>query len=102
MTWSVFKPTSQGITCGTEAVGNSGAKSIEPAIDPAVELARCFLRLANLRHAFGRAYLTSAGTSTLFALFHQLLKRDGLLVVDDVIPPEIVAAVNAWTLVRSS
>ena len=32
----------------TEAVPSSGPKFVEPAVDPAVDLARCFLRLANL------------------------------------------------------
>src|SRR5208282_2310643 len=40
--------TSHGITNGTEAVPNSGPKSGELAIDPTADLARCFLRLANL------------------------------------------------------
>jgi hypothetical protein len=39
---------SHSITNGTETVGNSGPKSIEPTIDPTADLARCFLRLANL------------------------------------------------------
>jgi hypothetical protein len=39
---------SHSITNGTETVGNSGPKSIEPPIDPTADLARCFLRLANL------------------------------------------------------
>ena len=37
-------PTSHGITNETEAVPSSGPKSVDPATD----LARCFLRLANL------------------------------------------------------
>ena len=43
-----FDLTSHGMTNGTDAVGNSRAKSIEPAVDPTADLARCFLRLANL------------------------------------------------------
>ena len=43
-----FDPTSHGMTNGTEAVPNSGPKSVEPVVDPAADLARCFLRLANL------------------------------------------------------
>ena len=43
-----FHPTSHGITNGTEGVPNSGPKSVEPAVDPNADLARCFLRLANL------------------------------------------------------
>lgn len=45
-------------------------------------------------------YLTAAGASALFALFHQLLKPDGLLVVSDVIQPEVSAAIDAWALLR--
>ena len=43
-----FDSASHSITNGTETVGNPGPKSIEPAIDPTADLARCFLRLANL------------------------------------------------------
>ena len=45
-------------------------------------------------------YLTAAGTGALFALFHRLLKPGGLLVVSDVISPEVVAATDAWALLR--
>jgi len=45
-------------------------------------------------------YLTAAGTGALFALFHRLLKPDGLLVVSDVIRPEVVAATDPWALLR--
>jgi len=45
-------------------------------------------------------YLTTAGTGALFALFHGLLKPDGLLVVSDVISPKAVAAIDAWALLR--
>ena len=41
-------PASHGITNGTEILSNSGPKSVEPGADPAADLARCFLRLANL------------------------------------------------------
>ena len=37
-----FHPTSHGITNGTEGVPNSGPKSVEPAVDPNADLARCF------------------------------------------------------------
>ena len=43
-----FDLASHSIANGTETVGNSGPKSIEPPIDPTADLARCFLRLANL------------------------------------------------------
>jgi hypothetical protein len=41
-------PASHGIANGTEAVSGLEPKSGESAIDPAAQLARCFLRLANL------------------------------------------------------
>ena len=41
-------PASHGITNGTEILSSSGPKSVEPGADPAADLARCFLRLANL------------------------------------------------------
>ncbi len=45
-------------------------------------------------------YLTATGTGALFALFHRLLKSGGLLVVGDVIPPEVPAATDAAALLR--
>jgi hypothetical protein len=39
---------SHGITNGTEGITSPRTKSAEPAAGPAVEFARCFLRLANL------------------------------------------------------
>jgi len=41
-------PASHDATDATETASNSRPKSVETAIDPAAELARCFLRLANL------------------------------------------------------
>jgi len=41
-------PASYGITNGTEAGPTPVSKSVEPTVDPNAELARCFLRLANL------------------------------------------------------
>ncbi len=43
-----FGPTSHDVTNGTEAIPNSGPKSGELAVEPTADLARCFLRLANL------------------------------------------------------
>ncbi len=40
-------------------------------------------------------YLTPAEADALFAQFHRLLKPDGMLVVSDIIPPEIPAATDA-------
>jgi hypothetical protein len=45
-------------------------------------------------------YLTPAATGALFALFHRLLKADGLLVVSDVVPQHVLAATDAWALLR--
>jgi SAM-dependent methyltransferase len=45
-------------------------------------------------------YLTVTGASALFTLFHRLLKSDGLLVVSDVVPPEVPAATDAVALLR--
>ena len=43
-----FNPASHGITNGTEILSSSGPKSVELGADPAADLARCFLRLANM------------------------------------------------------
>jgi SAM-dependent methyltransferase len=45
-------------------------------------------------------YLTAAGSGALFALFHRLLKSDGLLLVSDVVPPGLWATTDAWALLR--
>jgi SAM-dependent methyltransferase len=45
-------------------------------------------------------YLTAAGASALFVLFHRLLKPDGTLIVSDVIPPQVPAATDAIALLR--
>jgi hypothetical protein len=48
-----WDPVSHGMTNGTEP--SSGPKSVEPAVDSIADLARCFLRLANLpNYAFDR------------------------------------------------
>jgi hypothetical protein len=48
-------PESRDITNATEAVASSEPNPVGPALDPTVELARCFLRLANLPNfAFDR------------------------------------------------
>jgi hypothetical protein len=41
-------PASYGVTNSTEAASSPGPKSAETTADPATDLARCFLRLANL------------------------------------------------------
>lgn len=45
-------------------------------------------------------YLTVSGASALFALFHRLLKPGGMLVVSDVIPPNVPAVTDALALLR--
>jgi SAM-dependent methyltransferase len=45
-------------------------------------------------------YLTTSGASALFALFHRLLKPGGMLVVSDVIPPNVPAVTDALALLR--
>jgi SAM-dependent methyltransferase len=45
-------------------------------------------------------YVTPTGAGVLFALFHRILKPDGLLVVSDVVQPQTAAATDAWTLLR--
>ena len=45
-------------------------------------------------------YVTPTGAGALFALFHRILKSDGLLVVSDVIQPQTAAATDALTLLR--
>jgi SAM-dependent methyltransferase len=45
-------------------------------------------------------YLTANETAALFALFHRLLQRDGVLVVSDIIAPHVPAATDAAALLR--
>ena len=47
-------PESLGITNGTEVVPSSVSESVGSAVDPTAELARCFLRLANLWRQAGQ------------------------------------------------
>jgi SAM-dependent methyltransferase len=45
-------------------------------------------------------YFTAGGASGLFGLFHRLLKAGGMLVVSDVIPPNVPAVTDAFALLR--
>ena len=45
-------------------------------------------------------YLTPAGTGALFVLFNRLLKPNGLLIVSDVLQPNVAAAADAIALLR--
>ena len=45
-------------------------------------------------------YLTPDELAKLFALFHRLLNANGVLVVSDVIPPDVAASTDALALLR--
>ena len=45
-------------------------------------------------------YLTSAELDHLLAIFHKLLKADGLLIVGDIVPPRLAAPAAALSLLR--
>ena len=45
-------------------------------------------------------YLTPEEAATLLALFHRLLQPDGVLLVSDVIPPDVAALTDAIALLR--
>jgi SAM-dependent methyltransferase len=45
-------------------------------------------------------YLSGGELDHLLAIFRKLLKRDGLLVLGDVVPPRLAAAVAAWSLLK--
>ncbi len=45
-------------------------------------------------------YLTPQELLALFAVFHRLLRIDGLLILGDVIPPHVSAATDAMALLR--
>ena len=45
-------------------------------------------------------YLTPEELAKLFALFHRLLNANGVLVVSDVIPPDVAASTDALALLR--
>jgi SAM-dependent methyltransferase len=45
-------------------------------------------------------YLTPEELAKLLALFHRLLNADGMLVMSDVIPPDIAASTDALALLR--
>jgi SAM-dependent methyltransferase len=45
-------------------------------------------------------YLTPEELAKLLALFHRLLNADGMLVVSDIIPPDVAASTDALALLR--
>jgi hypothetical protein len=68
---------SHGITNATEAVSDSQPNPPGPTIDPTIELARCFLRLANLPN-FAVDRLSRYEAILLRQAGHILLALDGL------------------------
>ena len=85
-------PTSQGITNETEAMPSSIPKSVEPALNPAAEFARCFLRLANLpNYALDRL---SRYEATLWRQVRQILfALDALIAANHGIGGAVSASV---------
>jgi len=45
-------------------------------------------------------YLTPEELAKLFTLFHRLLNADGVLVVSDIVPPDVAASTDALALLR--
>jgi SAM-dependent methyltransferase len=45
-------------------------------------------------------YLTAKEADVLLALFHRLLRREGLLILGDIIPPHVSAATDAMALLK--
>jgi SAM-dependent methyltransferase len=45
-------------------------------------------------------YLTQDELAALLTLFHRLLKRDGMLLISDIVPPDVSAAADAAALLR--
>ena len=45
-------------------------------------------------------YLTAATLDSQLALFRRLLRQDGLLILGDIIPPDVSAATDAMALLR--
>jgi SAM-dependent methyltransferase len=45
-------------------------------------------------------YLTGEELDRIAAMFHRLLKPDGLFLIGDVVPPDVPAISDAWALLR--
>jgi SAM-dependent methyltransferase len=45
-------------------------------------------------------YLTPEELAKLFTLFHRILNADGVLVVSDIVPPDVAASTDALALLR--
>jgi SAM-dependent methyltransferase len=76
--------------------GNAKIRAVAP--DEVERLADHSLDLIVL-HSVAQ-YLTSEELAKLLALFHRLLNADGVLVVSDIIPPDVAASTDALALLR--
>jgi SAM-dependent methyltransferase len=76
--------------------GNPKVRAISP--DDAAKLPEHSLDFIVL-HSVAQ-YMTGEETAALFGLFRRLLKNDGVLLVSDVIPPDVPATTDAMALLR--
>jgi SAM-dependent methyltransferase len=76
--------------------GNAKIRAVAP--DDVEHLADHSLDLIVL-HSVAQ-YLTPEELAKLLALFHRLLNADGVLVVSDIIPPDVAASTDALALLR--
>jgi SAM-dependent methyltransferase len=76
--------------------GNAKIRAVAP--DEVERLADHSLDLIVL-HSVAQ-YLTPEELAKLFALFHRLLNADGVLVVSDIVPPDVAASTDALALLR--
>ena len=66
-------------------------EEVEPVADHSLDLI--------VLHSVAQ-YLTPEELAKLLALFHRLLNADGVLVVSDIIPPDVAASTDALALLR--
>jgi len=45
-------------------------------------------------------YLSEAELMRLLGLFHRIVKSDGLVIIGDIVPPQLAAPAAAWALLR--
>jgi SAM-dependent methyltransferase len=76
--------------------GNAKIRAVAP--DEVERLADHSLDLIVL-HSVAQ-YLTPEELAKLFTLFHRLLNADGVLVVSDIVPPDVAASTDALALLR--
>ncbi len=81
---------------GARFAGNPKIRSVAP--EAVAQLPAQSLDLIVL-HSVAQ-YLTAADADTLLVLFHRLLKPGGVLVVSDIIPPEVAVFTDATSLLR--